>query len=89
LQEGQLCIFQVVQPITLNERTYAVGDVIHAHVEIIDRNSGRVFLRTDRLTTAQTQETIPLKLVATDLPKQPGVALPTRLENWRLEWEQL
>lgn len=89
VQEGQLCVFQVVQPITLNEHTFQVGDVIHAHIEIIDTNSGRVFLRTDRLTTAQTQETLPLKLIATEQPKQPGVTLPTRLDNWRLEWEQL
>ncbi|GAB3542530.1 lytic transglycosylase domain-containing protein [Spirosoma fluminis] len=89
IKEGQLCVFQVVQPVTLNERTFAVGDVIHAHIEIIDATSGRVFLRTDQLTAAQTQETTALKLVATEQPRQPGVTLPTRLENWRLEWEQL
>jgi hypothetical protein len=89
LTEGQLCVFQVMQPVTLNERTFAVGDLIHAHIEIIDTASGRVFLRTDRLTTAQTQETSPLKLVATGQPHHPGVTLPTRLESWQLMWEQL
>ena len=89
LKEGQLCMFQVVQPITLNGRIFSVGDVIQAHIEVIDAGSGRVFLRTDRLTTAQTQETFSLKLVATEQPKQPGVALPTRLEGWQLTWESL
>ena len=89
LTEGQLCVFQVVQSVTINERAFAVGDVIHAHVEIIDAVSGRVFLRTDRLTTAQTQETTPLKLVATEQPRQPGVALPARFNGWKLTWEQL
>lgn len=87
LTEGKLCLFQVVQPVTLNGRAFAVGDMIQAHIEIIDAASGRVYLHTDRLTTAQSQETSPLKLVATGQPKQPGVALPTRLEGWQLNWE--
>ncbi len=89
LTEGQLCLFQVVQPIVLNDRTFAVGDVIQAHVEVIDAASGRIFLRTDQLTTAQTQETFPLKLVATEQPRHPGVALPTHLASWQLTWEKL
>lgn len=89
LSEGKFCVFQVVQPVLLNGRSFAVGDMIQAHIDIIDAGSGRVFLRTDRLTTAQTQETFTLKLVATEQPKQPGVALPTRLENWQLSWEAL
>ncbi|MBN8823246.1 MULTISPECIES: lytic transglycosylase domain-containing protein [unclassified Spirosoma] len=87
--EGQLCMFQVVQPVTLNGRTFAVGDLIQAHVEIIDPGSGRVFLRTDRLTSAQTQQVSPLKLVATEQPKQPGVSRPSRLDGWQLTWEEL
>ncbi|WP_338872572.1 lytic transglycosylase domain-containing protein [Spirosoma sp. SC4-14] len=89
LAEGKLYIFQVVQPITLNERSFAVGDMIHAHIEWIDKASGRVFLRTDRLITAETHQTIPLKLVATEKPKTPGVAMPMSLEGWKLTWEQL
>lgn len=89
LTEGKLCLFQVVQPVTLNGRTFAVGDMIQAHIEVIDAGSNRVFLRTDQLTTAQTQETFALKLVATEEPKHPGVALPVRLEGWTLSWELL
>ncbi|WP_080054557.1 lytic transglycosylase domain-containing protein [Spirosoma aerolatum] len=89
LTEGQLCMFQVVQPVTLNGRTFAVGDLIQAHIEIIDPGSGRVFLRTDRLTSAQTQQVSPLKLVATEQPKQPGVSRPSRLDGWQLTWEEL
>ncbi|UHG91920.1 lytic transglycosylase domain-containing protein [Spirosoma oryzicola] len=89
LAEGKFFMFQVVQPVTINERTFAVGDVIHAYVELIDPVSKRAFLRTDRLISAQTQETIPLKLVATEQPKQPGAALPTQVNGWQLGWEQL
>ncbi|MBD2702938.1 lytic transglycosylase domain-containing protein [Spirosoma sp. BT702] len=89
LTEGKLCIFQVVQPITINGRNFSVGDMIQAHIEIVDAGSGRVFLRTDQLTTAQTRETIPLRLVATEQPRQPGVAKPSRLEGWQLSWEAL
>jgi len=89
LAEGKLYIFQVVEPIRINERSFAVGDMIHAHIEWIDKASGRVFLRTDRLISAETHQTIPLKLVATDKPKTPGVSIPTYLEGWKLTWEQL
>ena len=89
LTEGQLCLFQVVQPVAINGHTFAVGDVIQAHIEIIDAASGRVFLRTDRHTVAQSQETVVLNFVATGQPRQPGVDMPARLENWRLTWESL
>jgi membrane-bound lytic murein transglycosylase D len=87
--EGQLYLFQVVMPALINGRNFAVGDVIQAHIEVIDRASGRMFLRTDQYTSAQAQETAPLNLVATGQPHQPGVALPLRLENWQLTWESL
>ena len=89
LTEGKLCLFQVIQPITLNGRFFAVGDMIHAYIDVIDAGSGRVYLHTDHLTTAQTREVFSLKMVATEQPKQPGVMLPTRLENWQLNWESL
>ncbi|WP_077923303.1 lytic transglycosylase domain-containing protein [Spirosoma sp. 209] len=89
LSEGQLCVFQVIQPLTLNGWTFAVGDLIHAHVELINTTSGQVFLRTDRLITAQTQETIPLRMIATGEPHHPGVPLPPRLDGWGLNWEVL
>ena len=87
LAEGKLCVFQVVQPLTLNGRVFAVGDVIQAHIEIMDAASGRVFLRTDQLLTGSA--TVPLNLVATGQPRQPGVPLPTRLDGWQLTWESL
>ncbi|CCH51718.1 Membrane-bound lytic murein transglycosylase D [Fibrisoma limi BUZ 3] len=89
ITEGQLCVFQVVQPVTLNGYTFAVGDMIYAHVELLDATTGKAFLRTDKTVTADTQESRPLKLIAADQPRQPGVPIPSRLENWRLEWEQL
>ena len=89
LAEGQLCLFQVVQPVTLNGRAFGVGDMIQAHIDVIDPGSGKVFLRTERLTVAQTQESISISLVATGQPRQPGVTNPQRLEGWRLTWEAL
>ncbi len=89
LSEGKLCLFQVIQPVTLNGRFFAVGDMIHAYIDVIDARSGRVYLRADQLTTAQTREVFSLKMVATEQPKQPGVPLPNRLENWQLNWESL
>lgn len=89
LAEGKLCVFQVVQPVTLNGRAFAVGDMIQAHIEIMDVASGRVFLRTDQLTTARTGETVSINFVATGQPRQPGVPLPTRLEGWQLNWEAM
>ena len=89
LKEGKLCVFQVTQTVRLNGRTFAAGDIIQAHVEHVDAQSGRVFLRTNRLLMAQTQEAVPLTLVATDQPKQPGVAIPARLHGWQLTWEAM
>ncbi len=89
LTEGKLCLFQVVQAIDFNGRSFAVGDIIQAHIEVIDAVSGRVFLRTDQHTTAVSQQTAALNFVATSQPRQPGVDLPLRLENWRLTWESL
>ncbi|WP_018618919.1 lytic transglycosylase domain-containing protein [Spirosoma luteum] len=89
LTEGKLCLFQVIQPVTLNGRFFAVGDMIHAYIDVIDAGSGRVYLRTDHLTSAQTREVFPLKMVATEQSKQPGVALPNRFDNWQLNWESL
>jgi membrane-bound lytic murein transglycosylase D len=85
--EGQMYLFQVMKPVTINGRSFSVGDVIQAHIEVIDRISGRMFLRTDQYTSAQ--ETVPLNLVATGQPRRPGVELPLRLENWQLTWESL
>ncbi|MBC3787607.1 lytic transglycosylase domain-containing protein [Spirosoma utsteinense] len=87
LTEGKLCLFQVIQAVSINGRNFSVGDLIQAHIEIIDTASGRVYLRTDQHSTGQ--ETTGLNLVATGQPSRPGVELPLRLENWRLTWESL
>lgn len=92
LTEGQLCMFEVIRPDTLNGVVVSVGDVLYAHVDMIEPTSGRVYLRTEKLMSAKTQETIPFKLSAVDRPKQPGVPIPARqelAEGWRLRWEQL
>ena len=91
LSEGQICMFEVIRPDTLNGFVVSVGDVLYAHVDMIEPTSGRVYLRTDKLMSARTQESIPLKLSAVDRPKQPGVPIPARqelAEGWRLRWEQ-
>jgi len=93
LTEGQLVLFEVVQPSQVNGQPVSVGDLLYAHVDMIEPTSGRVFLHTDRLVTAQSQSTINLRLVAVEKTKQPGVKLPLSYEmatnGWRLVWEQL
>lgn len=92
LAEGQLYIFEVVQPQTINGIQVGVGDLLYAQVQFLDNASGRVFMRTQKLVKAQTQETVNLKLSAVQLIQQPGVPLPSRetlATGWRLSWEQI
>lgn len=92
LTEGQLCVFEVTRTDTLNGIIVSVGDVIYAHIDMIEPTSGRVYLRTDKVMSTKTQETLPLKLSAVERPKQPGVPIPAQTElaeGWRLRWEQL
>lgn len=92
LTEGQLFVFEVTSPQTIDEVTLAVGDMVYAHVEIIDKTSGRVYLRADRVMSSQTRETKPLRLVAVEKSRQPGVPLPVRdalATGWQLAWEKI
>ncbi|HEX9957994.1 MAG TPA: lytic transglycosylase domain-containing protein [Fibrella sp.] len=92
LTEGQLFVFEVTSPQTIDEIALAVGDVVYAHIEIIDRSSGRIYLRADRVMSSQTRETRPLKLVAVEKGHQPGVPMPVQdalASGWQLNWEKL
>lgn len=73
----------------VGDQSFAVGDLIYAHVEEVKGVAGRVYMRTDRVTSAKTQQTTPLSMVATEQPRQPGVGLPHMLDGWKLNWEQL
>jgi hypothetical protein len=69
-----------------------VGDVVYAHVEVIDRASGRVYLRADRVMSARTQETRPIKLMAVEKGHKPGVPVPdydALASGWQLAWEKI
>jgi membrane-bound lytic murein transglycosylase D len=92
LAEGQLVLFEVVRPQLINGISVSVGDVIYAHIETMDAATGRVFLRADRLLSAQTQTTVKLNMIAVEKAKQPGVLVPSRNQigaGWRLSWESL
>lgn len=92
LAEGQLRMFEVIRPSVINGVTVSVGDLIYAHVETLDAATGRVFLRTEKVVSAQTQETTKLQLVAVEKTRQPGVSTPARdaMESgWKLSWESL
>ncbi|GAA4461544.1 hypothetical protein GCM10023189_37140 [Nibrella saemangeumensis] len=92
LTEGQLFIFEVVRPQSINGVQVGVGDLLYAQVQYLDAASGRAFLRTQKLVKAQNQETINLKLSAVEQVQQPGVRFPTRetlASGWRLSWEQI
>jgi membrane-bound lytic murein transglycosylase D len=90
LTEGQLCTFIVTKIGRLNGQPVLAGDLIYAHVDRVIPEIGRVFLRTDRLVSAQTQQSVDLNWRAADLPRQPGAALPAYNQfspDWRLTWE--
>ncbi len=92
LTDGQLCVFEVIKPQTVNGVAVHVGDLIYAHVELLDRTTGRAYLRAEKIVTAQTQETIRLHLTAVERTKHPGVAMPPRdllASGWKLNWEQI
>lgn len=92
LTEGQLYVFEVVRPQTINGMQVSVGDLLYAQVQFLDASSGRVFLRTQKLVKAENQETVNLKLSAVELVQQPGVTIPSRetlATGWRLSWEQI
>ncbi|WP_288426787.1 hypothetical protein [uncultured Spirosoma sp.] len=88
LRLGSTCTFQVTEPVIVGDRAFAVGDRIHAHVEEVKGVTGRVFMRTDRIVSAKTQETTVLSMVAVEQPRQPGVSIPHLLDGWKLSWEQ-
>ncbi|MEZ0483775.1 lytic transglycosylase domain-containing protein [Fibrella aquatica] len=92
LTEGQLFVFEVTSPQTIDETKLMVGDMVYAHIEIIDKASRRVYLRADRVMSSQTRESKPLRLVAVDKSHTPGVPMPVRdvlATGWQLAWEKL
>lgn len=92
LSEGQLFVFEVTSPQKIDDVTLAVGDMVYAHIEVIDQTSRRVYLRADRVMSSQTRETQPLRLVAVEKSRQPGVPMPIRdalASGWQLAWEKL
>lgn len=89
--EGQQFVFEVVNAQEFDGQTLAVGDLVYAYVELIEPNSGRVYLRADRVVSSQTRETLPLKLVAVEKSRQRGVPMPMRdamASGWQLNWEK-
>ncbi len=92
LTEGQLFVFEVTSPQTIDEVSLAVGDVVYAHIEVVDRLSGRVYLRAERVMSSQTRESRPLKLVAVEKGHKPGVPMPVSdalASGWQLAWEKI
>lgn len=92
LTEGEFLIFEVTSPQLINEVPLAVGDMVYAHIELIDKLSGLVYLRADCMVSALSRETRPLKLVAVEKDHKPGVPLPVRdglSSGWQLAWEKL
>ena len=90
--EGQQFVFEVVNTQEFDGQTLSVGDLVYAYVELIEPNSGRVYLRADRVVSSQTRETLPLKLVAVEKSRQRGVPMPMRdamASGWQLTWEKL
>ena len=91
LTEGKLCVFEAVQPVTINGVAISVGDLLYAHVEAIDQTTGRVFMRTEKVVSTRTQQTIKIRLTAVGNTRQPGVVLPGAYAppGLKLTWEAL
>jgi membrane-bound lytic murein transglycosylase D len=92
IREGQMYVFEVTTPQTIENVTLQIGDLIYAYIEVIEPNSGRIFMRADRVVASQTRETLPIKLVAIGQGDKPGVPVPLREEmttGWRLAWQKL
>ncbi len=91
LTEGKLCLFEAVQPVTINGVSIAVGDLIYAHVEAIDRATGRVFMRTEKVISTPIQQTVKIRLTAISATRQPGIVLPGAYAppGLKLIWEAL
>ena len=92
ISEGQLFVFEVTSPQTIDQVKLAVGDMVYAHIEVVDTRSGRVYLRADRVVSAQTREATPLRLMAVEANRKPGVPIPVRdalATGWQLAWEKI
>jgi membrane-bound lytic murein transglycosylase D len=92
IREGQMYVFEVTTPQTIESVTLQTGDLIYAFIEAVEPNSGRIFLRADRVMSSQTRESLPIKLVAIGQGDKPGVPVPLREEmtaGWRLAWQKL
>ncbi len=92
ISEGQLFVFEVTSPQTIDHVKLAVGDMVYAHIEVVDTRSGRVYLRADRVVSAQTREATPLRLMAVEANRKPGVPIPVRdalATGWQLAWEKI
>lgn len=88
LRLGSTCTFQVTEPVTVGNHNFAAGDLVHAHVEEVKGVSGIVYMRTDHVVSAKTQQTTALSMVAVEKSRQPGVSIPHMLDGWKLSWEQ-
>ena len=92
ITEGQLFVFEVTSPQTIDDVKLAVGDMVYAHIEVVDTRLGRVYLRADRVVSAQTREATPLRLMAVEANRKPGVPIPVRdalATGWQLAWEKI
>lgn len=93
MKEGQMYVFEVITPQLIDGQPLQIGDLVYAFVEMIEPTSGRVYLRADRVVSAQSRETLPIRLMAVgQRDNKPGVPMPGRDEishGWQLAWQQM
>ncbi|GAA4465701.1 hypothetical protein GCM10023189_46680 [Nibrella saemangeumensis] len=87
---GQIWLFEMTQDVQLRETTVKAGDIIHAVVDDID-SRGQIFLRTLKVVSAATHESIPLTfLLINPATGQAGAPLPKALKSgWLTSWRLL
>jgi hypothetical protein len=93
LQRGQVWTFHLTRDGFAGEQDVEEGDVLYAVVEDIDSQTGKLYLRTDKLYSAGDKHTYHLTLAAVDASTgRVGIKLPEvdQLKaGWILTWKAL
>jgi membrane-bound lytic murein transglycosylase D len=93
LQRGQIWVFHLTRDGIAGGKDVDEGDVLYAVVEDIDTKSGKLFLRADKLYSADEKHTYNLTLAAVDASTgRIGIKLPDMDQvksGWILTWKAL
>lgn len=93
LQRGQVWVFELTRDAITGSATVAEGDRLYAVVEDIDRTTGRIYLRAEKLFSPADRATYSLALGAVDaVTGRIGINIPDVDQlraGWTLTWKVL